>query len=89
MASIEYCIEGVLGIHARVAVRIATFARSNRERARVWIEQPDGKRIDMTDVVALMSLSLRTGDVVSIHLDGPDAAQVRDELCELLHEERI
>lgn len=36
-----------------------------------------------------MSLSLRTGDVVSIHLDGPDAAQVRDELCELLHEERI
>lgn len=89
MASIEYCIEGVLGIHARVAVRIAAFARGNRERARVWIELPDGKRVDMTDVVSLMSLSLRAGDVISIRLDGPEEAQVRDELCELLYEERI
>lgn len=89
MVSVEYRLEGALGIHARVAVRIATYARDNLERSLIWIEQPNGEKVDTTSVLSLMGMPVHVGDVISIHFDGADEVKVCDELCELLHEERI
>ena len=58
------------GLHARPASRLAAAARG--VESHVWVER-SGERADARDVVELMSLDVRAGDVVRIGASGPDA----------------
>lgn len=69
-----------LGIHARVASKIVRCANNFKSRVRA---KKEGKAYDMKNVLGVMTLNTKCGEIVNIEIDGPDeieAAQAIEQL---------
>lgn len=69
------------GLHARPA---AIFSKAAGSKAiKVQIEK-DGRSVDASSILMLISLGAKLGDEVTLRAEGEDADAVLDELAELL-----
>ena len=79
---IEQVIEVInsLGLHARPAAQFVKIA--SLSKSEVFIEK-DGIRINGKSIMGVMMLAAEQGSKLTIIADGPDEAEVVDDLIEL------
>ncbi|MBQ8851575.1 MAG: HPr family phosphocarrier protein [Oscillibacter sp.] len=75
MKQFEYTITDPLGIHARPAGMLAKTAKGFADTT-VTVAKKDGAAVKASQLMKLMSLGIKQGDVVTVAADGPseDAA---------------
>ncbi len=77
----EVTIVNRLGMHARPAAMFVRIA--SRFRCEVWVEK-EGERINGKSIMGLMMLAAGQGSTLTIHCEGPEAAQAAQELEALI-----
>lgn len=70
------------GLHARPAKVFARAANAAGE-ATVTVAK-DGEAVNAKSVLSVLTIDGHHGDVITIHVDGPDAERIVDELAELV-----
>ena len=81
MKTFEYTITDPLGIHARPAGAIAAEAKKFQSAVTV---AKDGKSADGRRLFALMGLSAKAGDTLTVTVNGEDEAEAAEALRLLL-----
>jgi len=76
----EVTIRNKYGIHARPAAMIVK--ASNRYDSDVFVEK-DGNRVSGKSIMGLMTLEAPLGCVLRITVQGPDSAELMEELASL------
>jgi phosphocarrier protein HPr len=71
-------------LHARPAGQIARAAAAFEAAVAVTV---DGRRADSRSVLAVMGLGARSGEIVTVWGDGPDAAQAVAAIAQVLTED--
>ena len=74
-------VGGALGLHARPA---AAFAEAAGGFAAAVTIEHDGRAVDASSVLLVLTLDVRQGDRVTLRADGPDADQAVAALGALL-----
>lgn len=69
MKKITYQVTTPQGIHARPAGLLAN--QISKYKCKVFIEK-DGKSVDAKEILALMSLGVKQGDIIAITFDGEE-----------------
>ena len=69
MKSFEYTVKDELGIHARPAGMLVKEAKKYESKITITKE---GKTVDVTTLMMLMSLAVKCGQTVEIHVEGSD-----------------
>ena len=69
MKTFEYTIKDELGIHARPAGILAKEAKKYESKITITKE---GKTVDVTKLMMLMSLAVKCGQTVEIQVEGSD-----------------
>lgn len=69
MKTIRYTIKDELGIHARPA---GMLAKAAKELDSEIVISKDGKSAGATKLMALMGLSVRCGDTITVTINGGD-----------------
>ena len=73
----EVRVGSVVGLHARPAAKVARLARS--ANASVTLTK-DGRTVDAASLLGILSLNAHYNELVVLSVDGPDAAEVMDQL---------
>ena len=68
MKSFEYTVKDELGIHARPAGMLVKEAKNE---SKITITK-EGKTVDVTKLMMLMSLAVKCGQTVEIQVEGSD-----------------
>lgn len=71
MIAFTFELADPLGLHARPVARIAEASGSHMSSVRLGVEG-SAARVDGTDLLGLMALDARCGDVLSVSVCGPD-----------------
>ncbi len=69
MKSFNYTIKDAIGIHARPAGLIVKKAKEFNSTCTM---EKDGKSADLRKLMALMSLGIKCGDVITVTVEGDD-----------------
>lgn len=69
MKSFNYTIKDKVGIHARPA---GLLAKTAKEYSSEIIIEKDGKSVNVTRLMQLMSLGVKCGDTVKVSVSGDD-----------------
>ena len=69
MKNFEYTVKDELGIHARPAGMLVKEAKKYESRITITKE---GKTVDVTKLMMLMSLAVKCGQTVEIQVEGSD-----------------
>lgn len=69
MKNFEYTIKDELGIHARPAGMLVKEAKKYQSKITITKE---GKNVDASKLMAVMSLGVKCGQTVQIAVEGPD-----------------
>lgn len=69
MKSFEYTVKDELGIHARPAGMLVKEAKKYESKITITKE---GKTVDVTKLMMLMSLAVKRGQTVEIQVEGSD-----------------
>jgi phosphocarrier protein len=69
MKSFEYTVKDELGIHARPAGMLVKEAKKYESKITITKE---GKTVDVTKLMMLMSLAVKCGQIVEIQVEGSD-----------------
>ena len=69
MKSFKYTVKDELGIHARPAGMLVKEAKKYESKITITKE---GKTVDVTKLMMLMSLSVKCGQTVEIQVEGSD-----------------
>ena len=69
-----------LGIHARVASRLVRCANSFKSSV---CAKKGGKSFDLKNVLGVMTLNAKCGEMVTIEIEGPDEADAAKAVEEL------
>ncbi len=77
----EFVITDEAGLHARPASLLVQKAASFPNP--IWIEY-EGKKLDLKSIMAVMSLGVRQGCKIKIHVEGENSKYVMEELEEVL-----
>jgi phosphocarrier protein len=72
-----------LGIHARSAAMIAIIAR--KANACVWIEK-DGKRVDATSIIDILTLACSKGTSITITINNPADKDILANIVKMFKE---
>lgn len=70
MASFDYTIKDVHGIHARPATELFKLSKQFESAVKA---AKDGKEVAFKGVMGIMALGAKQGDTVTFSFDGPDA----------------
>lgn len=65
----ELRIQNALGIHARVSTKLVRCAKSFESTLNV---KKDGQMIDLKNVLGVMLLNSKCGEVITLEIDGVD-----------------
>jgi len=76
----ELVVQNKMGIHARPAAMIVRI--TNRYKSDVFVEK-DSEQVNGKSIMGLMMLAAAKGSKVKFLANGPDAAQILDELEDL------
>jgi len=76
----ELVVQNKMGIHARPAAMIVRI--TNRYKSDVFVEK-DSEQVNGKSIMGLMMLAAAKGSRVKFLANGPDAAQILDELEDL------
>jgi len=76
----ELVVQNKMGIHARPAAMIVRI--TNRYKSDVFVEK-DSEQVNGKSIMGLMMLAAASGSKVKFLANGPDAAQILDELEDL------
>ncbi|KXU37187.1 phosphocarrier protein HPr [Cephaloticoccus primus] len=76
----ELVVQNKMGIHARPAAMIVRV--TNRYQSDVFVEK-DSEQVNGKSIMGLMMLAAGKGSRVKFIANGPDAAQILEELEEL------
>lgn len=77
-------VENPHGLHLRVAGEIVRLTKTSGSKVR--IARPTGSAADGDSVLDLLLLEANPGSEISIHVDGPGASVVADQISELFSE---
>lgn len=69
MKTFEYTIKDEVGIHARPAGLLAKKAKEFE--SKITIEK-NGKSVDLTRLMAVMSLGVKSGETITVNVEGAD-----------------
>lgn len=69
MKSFKYTVKDELGIHARPAGMLVKEAKKYESKITITKE---GKTVDVTKLMMLMSLAVKCGQIVEIQVEGSD-----------------
>lgn len=72
MKTFEYTVKDELGIHARPAGLLVKEA--GKYKSHITLTK-DGKTVDATRLMAVMSLGVKQGNVVKVSVEGEDEAE--------------
>lgn len=81
MVSFSHRIEDVQGLHAQPIARIVSAARQHRSTATLSCQ---GRSASARDLMGLMELDVRQGDVLDVSIEGPDEAETRAALSAII-----
>lgn len=70
-----------LGLHARAAAKLVGTASQYESSILV---SKDGRTVDGKSIMAVMMLAASKGSEIELIIEGPDEAQARDALVELI-----
>lgn len=70
-----------LGLHARAAAKLVGTASQYESSIQV---SKDGRTVDGKSIMAVMMLAASKGSEIELIIEGPDEAQARDALVELI-----
>jgi len=76
----ELVVQNKMGIHARPAAMIVRI--TNRYKSDIFVEK-DSEQVNGKSIMGLMMLAAAKGSRVKFLANGPDAAQILDELEDL------
>ncbi|MBE7719356.1 HPr family phosphocarrier protein [Lacrimispora indolis] len=77
MKTFDYGVKEQFGIHARPAVMLAM--ESQKYDSKIIISL-NGKTADASDVVAIMGLNIKFGDIIRVEITGKDEDMAYDRL---------
>lgn len=69
MVSFNYVITNEIGIHARPAGDLVNLAKHLSSNIRI---EKDGKTVDLKNIMALLSLGVKKGDLITITAEGEE-----------------
>ena len=81
MKQFTYTITDPIGIHARPAGLLAKFAKTLDSSVTI---AKDGKSVAATKLMAVMGLSVKTGDTITVTVEGGDeeaSAAAMEQFC--------
>ena len=81
MKSFNYTIKDAQGIHARPAGVLVKEA--GRFKSDITIEK-DGKKADAKRIFAVMGLGFKSGETITVNIDGEDEDKAASSLQEFL-----
>lgn len=81
MKSFNYTIKDAQGIHARPAGVLVKEA--GRFKSDITIEK-DGKKADAKRIFAVMGLSVKSGETITVNIEGEDEDKAASSLQEFL-----
>ena len=81
MREIACTITDPLGLHIQLAVLLA--GEAERWRSHVTLTHA-GRTVDAKQLMELLTLGVRTGERVSVQVDGPDEATAAEALASLM-----
>ncbi len=79
MKTFDYTIKDELGIHARPAGMLVKLAKNYESEITLTKE---GKTVDCTKLMSLMGLGVKSGNVVTITINGSDEEQAQEGIKE-------
>lgn len=79
MKSFEYTISDPVGLHARPAGILAKEARKYQSKITI---NCNGKSAEATRLMAVMGLGVKSGQTVTVTVEGPDEETTFDEVRE-------
>jgi phosphocarrier protein HPr len=82
MSSIRVTITDPVGLHARPAAKFVETVRKSGLPVRV--RRPDGPLVDAGSVLALLSMGLKSGEEIELHVDAPAADALLAEIAAVL-----
>lgn len=71
MKEFKYTITDPLGMHARPAGLFVKEVSSYSSTITISKDK-DGETVDAKRIFAVMKLAIKSGDIVTIHIEGPD-----------------
>ncbi len=81
MREFTYVIKDEIGIHARPAGALVKIAKESRSDVTIECK---GKVADLKKIFALMSLAVKCGDEIKIHVKGEDEQEILEKLRDYL-----
>ncbi|HBE86116.1 MAG TPA: HPr family phosphocarrier protein [Lachnoclostridium sp.] len=69
MKTFDYTVKGQSGIHARPAVKLAMESQKYKSKILIFL---DGKIADASDVMAIMEMNIKFGDIIKVEMTGAD-----------------
>ena len=70
MKEFTYTIKAPVGIHARPAGMLAKEAKTCQSTVTIVVK--NGKAVDATRLMALMGMGIKSGDTVTVKIEGAD-----------------
>lgn len=83
MVSFNHTIAARLGLHARPVALVCRCALDHESTIKVSARGLDA---DARDMISLMALDARQGDVLDVTVEGPDEAEAADALRQVFAE---
>lgn len=77
MKTFDYTVRERSGIHARPAVKLAVESQKYDSNIIIFL---DGKTADASDVMAIMGLNIKFGDIIRVEITGADEDVAYDGL---------
>ena len=79
MVKFDYVIKDEQGIHARPAGILVKEAK--KYDSKVYITK-EGKKVDATKLMAVMSMGVKNGDCICVEVEGSDEVEACDKIKE-------
>ena len=83
MQSAEVVIVNKLGLHARAAAKLVSLAATFESSIEI---DKDGRRVNGKSIMGVMMLAASQGSRLVLHIDGPDEAEARQQLVDLIED---
>ena len=77
MKTFSYVIKDEVGIHARPAGLLVKEAKGFKSNIKLRV---DGKSVEATKLMAIMSLGIKKGQTVEIEIDGEDEENAYEDM---------
>lgn len=87
MVSHEYTIQDAMGLHARPVTMIARIALSHKQ-AKITLTCGD-KTADAAQLMAVMDMQIKQGDVVVISVEGDREQEIADMVLDIFKTENL